>query len=102
MQESSACFSLPYLLLLGLAEQIMQFANICRLELNCLVLLTCLFASVLTLGVVTLENFSKMLQVKNWVRELRKMLGTGIDLAIAGNKTDLEEQRRVDSAVAEE
>ena len=26
----------------------------------------------------------------------------GIDLAIAGNKTDLEEQRRVDSAVAEE
>ena len=41
-------------------------------------------------------------QVKNWVRELRKMLGTGIDLAIAGNKTDLEEQRRVDSAVAEE
>ena len=49
-------------------------------------------------------NLNKFLyhQVKNWVRELRKMLGTGIDLAIAGNKTDLEEQRRVDSAVAEE
>ena len=30
------------------------------------------------------------------------MLGADINLAIAGNKTDLEEQRRVDAKLAEE
>jgi len=55
--------------------------------------------AILIYDITDADSFQK---VKNWVRELRKMLGTGIDLAIAGNKTDLEEQRRVDSAVAEE
>ncbi len=45
------------------------------------------------------DSFQK---VKNWVKELRKMLGTDINLAIAGNKIDLENQRRVDVEVAEE
>ena len=40
-------------------------------------------------------------QVKNWVKELRKMLGSDIALCIAGNKTDLEKDRHVDVAEAE-
>ena len=39
-------------------------------------------------------------QVKNWVRELRKMLGDNIELCIAGNKIDLEKDRKVDKATA--
>lgn len=35
-------------------------------------------------------------KVKSWVKELRKMLGTDISLAIVGNKTDLEHERQVD------
>jgi len=38
------------------------------------------------------DSFSK---VKNWVKELRKMLGNEIVLAIAGNKCDLEKNRVV-------
>jgi len=34
-------------------------------------------------------------RVQNWVKELRKMLGTDIVLAIAGNKCDLERNRVV-------
>jgi Ras family. len=34
-------------------------------------------------------------QVKNWVKELKKMLGNDICLTIAGNKIDLEKQRTV-------
>ena len=34
-------------------------------------------------------------RVQNWVKELRKMLGTDIVLAIAGNKIDLERNRVV-------
>lgn len=41
-------------------------------------------------------------QVINWVTELRKMLGSGICLAIAGNKIDLEKDRRVYIEEAEE
>lgn len=36
-----------------------------------------------------------ILQVKNWVKELRKMLGYEICLCIVGNKMDLEKERHV-------
>lgn len=45
------------------------------------------------------DSFNK---VKNWVKELRKMLGTDICLTIAGNKTDLESERHVSVEAAEE
>lgn len=41
-------------------------------------------------------------QVKNWVKELKKMLGSEICLIIAGNKLDLEKQRNVSVQDAEE
>lgn len=34
-------------------------------------------------------------QVKNWIKELKKMLGSEICLVIAGNKIDLEKDRTV-------
>ncbi len=40
-------------------------------------------------------------RVKNWVKELRKMLGTNVSLCIAGNKTDLERNRVVSREEAE-
>lgn len=40
-------------------------------------------------------------QVKNWVKELRKMLGSEIVLVIAGNKIDLEHERTVPLEEAE-
>jgi len=40
-------------------------------------------------------------RVQNWVKELRKMLGNDIVLAIAGNKCDLERNRVVDIGKAE-
>jgi len=43
-----------------------------------------------------------LLQVKNWVKELKKMLGSEICLIIAGNKVDLEKQRTVSIEDAEE
>lgn len=42
------------------------------------------------------------LKVKSWVKELRKMLGTDVVLAIVGNKADLEKNRTVNKAEAEE
>ena len=39
--------------------------------------------------------------MKNWVRELRKMLGNEICLVIAGNKVDLEKDRHVSQEEAE-
>lgn len=42
-----------------------------------------------------------LLKVKNWVRELRRMLGDDICLVIAGNKTDLERERHVSLEEAE-
>lgn len=41
-------------------------------------------------------------KVKNWVKELKKMLGSEICLTIAGNKIDLEKDRNVPVEVAEE
>ena len=56
--------------------------------------------AILVYDVTDADSFGK---VKNWVRELRKMLGSDLSLAIAGNKVDLgEEKRRVDAQVAEE
>lgn len=44
------------------------------------------------------DSFQK---VKNWVKELRKILGDDISLCIVGNKIDLERDRHVDGAEAE-
>lgn len=38
------------------------------------------------------DSFTK---VRNWVKELRKIVGKNIVLVIAGNKSDLEKQRQV-------
>lgn len=40
-------------------------------------------------------------RVKNWVKELKKMLGNDISLCIVGNKTDLEKDRHVQVEQAE-
>ena len=45
------------------------------------------------------ESFHK---VKNWVKELRKMVGQEIVLCIVGNKIDLDKERQVDKATAAE
>lgn len=55
--------------------------------------------AVLVYDLTDRDSFQK---VKSWVKELRKMLGNDISLAIAGNKTDLEEERRIDIQTAEE
>jgi len=39
--------------------------------------------------------------VKNWIKELKKMLGSEICLVIAGNKIDLEKDRTVSVEDAE-
>lgn len=38
---------------------------------------------------------NSFVRVQNWVKELRKMLGKDIELAIVGNKIDLEANRVV-------
>ena len=55
--------------------------------------------AVLVYDITDADSFTK---VKTWIKELRKMLGTDISLAIAGNKIDLEKQRHVDHQQAEE
>lgn len=55
--------------------------------------------AVLVYDITDADSFTK---VKNWVKELRKMLGSDISLAIAGNKSDLEKQRHVSHEAAEE
>lgn len=45
------------------------------------------------------ESFNK---VRNWVKELRKIVGKNITLVIAGNKVDLEKNRQVDAEEAKE
>lgn len=44
------------------------------------------------------DSFAK---VKTWVKELRKMVGEGIVIVIAGNKIDLERERQVGRDEAE-
>ncbi|XP_073832987.1 RAS oncogene family member Rab21 [Musca autumnalis] len=55
--------------------------------------------AILVYDITDQDSFQK---VKNWVKELKRMLGSEIILTIAGNKIDLEEQRTVqeDEAVA--
>ncbi|KAI5701137.1 ras-related protein Rab-21 [Diaphorina citri] len=48
--------------------------------------------AVLVYDITDEDSFEK---VKNWVKELKKMLGNDICLTIAGNKIDLEKQRTV-------
>jgi len=43
------------------------------------------------------ESFNK---VRNWVKELRKIVGENITLVIAGNKVDMERARQVDAQEA--
>eukprot|EP00731_Ephydatia_muelleri_P029785 Em0021g308a len=42
------------------------------------------------------------MKARNWIKELRKMLGENIVVAIVGNKMDLEKNRKVLQAQAEE
>ena len=46
----------------------------------------------LVYDITDIESFSK---VRKWVRELRKIVGNDITIAIAGNKIDLEKSRAV-------
>eukprot|EP00455_Lapot_gusevi_P015532 TRINITY_DN1787_c0_g1_i1.p1 TRINITY_DN1787_c0_g1~~TRINITY_DN1787_c0_g1_i1.p1 ORF type:complete len:210 (+),score=55.91 TRINITY_DN1787_c0_g1_i1:63-692(+) len=55
--------------------------------------------ALLVYDITDAESFSK---VKNWVKELRKIVGTDIILCIAGNKCDLEKQRQVPDEEAEQ
>ncbi|XP_033323046.1 RAS oncogene family member Rab21 [Megalopta genalis] len=55
--------------------------------------------AILVYDITDEDTFQK---VKNWVKELKKMLGSEISLAIAGNKMDLEKDRSVAIEEAEE
>jgi len=55
--------------------------------------------AILVYDITDEDSFQK---VKNWVKELKKMLGSEICLIIAGNKVDLEKQRTVSIEDAEE
>ncbi|XP_063068193.1 ras-related protein Rab-21 isoform X2 [Engraulis encrasicolus] len=54
--------------------------------------------AILVYDITDEDSFQK---VKNWVKELRKMLGNEICLCIVGNKTDLEKERHVSLEEAE-
>lgn len=45
--------------------------------------------------VYDITDQDSFLKVKSWVRELKQMRGSEIELVIVGNKTDLEDQRTV-------
>lgn len=49
-------------------------------------------AALLVYDITDMESFNK---VRKWVKELRKIVGDEILIAIAGNKVDLERQRGV-------
>lgn len=55
--------------------------------------------AILVYDIADEDSFQK---VKNWVKELRKMLGNDVCLCIAGNKVDLEKNRAVPADKAEE
>jgi len=55
--------------------------------------------AILTYDITDEDSFQK---VKNWVKELRKMLGNDIALCIAGNKIDMEKDRHVPVSEAED
>ncbi|XP_028171743.1 ras-related protein Rab-21 [Ostrinia furnacalis] len=54
--------------------------------------------AILVYDITDEDSFGK---VKNWVKELKKMLGSDIVLVIAGNKIDLEHERTVPLEEAE-
>ncbi|KAJ8868034.1 hypothetical protein PR048_031843 [Dryococelus australis] len=54
--------------------------------------------AILVYDITDEDSFQK---VKNWVKELKKMLGSEVCLAIAGNKLDLEKERTVSIEDAE-
>ncbi|XP_068617758.1 ras-related protein Rab-21-like [Battus philenor] len=54
--------------------------------------------AILVYDITDKDSFEK---VKTWVKELKTMLGSDIVIAIAGNKIDLEEERRVPILEAE-
>lgn len=54
--------------------------------------------AILVYDITDEDSFGK---VKNWVKELKKMLGSDIVLVIAGNKVDLEHERTVPLEEAE-
>jgi Ras-related protein Rab-21 len=58
----------------------------------------CFLGAILVYDITDRNSF---LRVQNWVKELRKMLGKDIELAIAGNKIDLENNRVVSVEEAE-
>lgn len=51
--------------------------------------------------VYDITDEDSFMKVKNWVKELRKMLGEDVCLCIAGNKMDLEKDRAVPVGEAE-
>lgn len=53
--------------------------------------------ALLVYDITDAESFDK---VQKWVKELRKIVGSDITIIIAGNKIDLEKNRRVDEAEA--
>jgi len=55
-------------------------------------------AALLVYDITDAESFKK---VKNWVKELRRIVGDKISINIAGNKVDLENKRHVDKEAAE-
>lgn len=55
--------------------------------------------AILVYDITDEDSFQK---VKNWVKELKKMLGDDISLCIAGNKIDMEKDRHVTVSEAEE
>lgn len=55
--------------------------------------------AILVYDITDEDSFQK---VRNWVKELRKMLGDDISLCIVGNKADLEKNRHVSKEEAEE
>ncbi len=56
-------------------------------------------SALLVYDITDRDSFTK---VRNWVKELRKIVGQEIVLVIAGNKCDLEKKRQVEENEAEE
>jgi small GTP-binding protein len=55
--------------------------------------------AVLVYDITDPDTFDK---VKSWIRELKKVVGESIQIVICGNKGDLEKDRKVSVAMAEE
>ena len=55
-------------------------------------------AALLVYDITHQESFDR---VRHWVKELRKIVGPSISIAIAANKCDMEKNRTVDSNEAE-